>query len=227
LERSFPSDGIVVVCDPNNPTGVKLNDEDLFKNLTGITSIGTTVIFDSPYRRMRRDRSDDFFRRISRMPNIVIVESFSKSLGMPGMRIAFLRSSDKELMKAVRTRLTYGFSGVNMFAQQVVEYLLTNPDGQQIVTEFKEQTNTEIIKNIQWLSVHGLLEQSLYTDTPDGIFAIVNKSEEEMIANRIGAVSLDFFTELPELRERYANASRICVSVPHTRFVKFFSRLTL
>ncbi|MBN2829869.1 MAG: aminotransferase class I/II-fold pyridoxal phosphate-dependent enzyme, partial [Candidatus Cloacimonetes bacterium] len=175
------------------------------------------------YRRMRRDRTDDFFKRISRIEHLIIMESFSKTLGMPGMRIAFIRTADNRLMKAIRTRLTYGFSGVNLFGQQVVEYLLTKPEGQRIAAEFLEVTNKEIVKNLNWLKEHKLLEESLYQEMPDGIFAIVNKSEEEMINNRIGAVSLDFFTELPELREQYADTSRICVSVPHNKFLQFFS----
>ncbi len=225
LDREFPDDSLLIICDPNNPTGSKYDDEYLFDSLMRITSKGTLVVFDSPYRRMRRDRTDLFFQRISDFKNLVIVESFSKSLGIPGLRIAFVRTLDRELTKAIRTRLTYGFSGVNMFAQMVVANLLTTTNGREIVKEFKDNTNTEIIKNIDWLEKHDMLENSLYSQAPDGIFAVINKSEEYLLSNRIGSVTLDFFTAISELKERYSNSSRICISVPHKKFVEFFSKL--
>ncbi len=222
LTESFEKDAILVICDPNNPTGAKFDDDYLYENLERISNSGTMVLFDSPYRRMRKDRSDDFFKRISHLENVVTIESFSKSLGIPGLRIAFIRTINQDLTNAVRTRLTYGFSGVNMFSQQVVVKLLTTETGQQIVKRFKQTTNNEIVKNINWLRDNKLLEESLYTQEPDGIFAIVNKSEEYLLSKRIGAVTLNFFTALPELMNRYSNCSRICVSVPHTKFVEYF-----
>ena len=225
LSQEFSRDDIVIICDPNNPTGAKMDDKELFENMQRITTNGTTILFDSPYRRMRRGVEDNFFKRISRIPNLLIIESFSKSLGMPGMRIAFIRTNAEHLLSEIKIRLTYGFGGVNQLAQQVVTYLLSTTEGKEIVHQFKTETNKQIIKNINWLSDNGLLEESLYTEAPDGIFAIINRSEEHMMLNRIGAVTMEFFTELPDLKSRYGKCSRICVSVPHTKFLKYFNKL--
>ena len=70
----------------------------------------------------------------------------------------------------------------------------------------------------------GLLAEEFYQGTtPQGIFVIVNRSEEELLEHYIGAVSLSFFTKT---RQEYAkNYSRICVSVPHDKLVKYFETI--
>jgi aspartate aminotransferase len=57
-----------------------------------------------------------------------------------------------------------------------------------------------------------------------GIFVVVNKSEEELLENFIGSVSMSYFTRTN--KEEAKKFARICVSFPHEEFKRFFNRLT-
>ncbi|PIE79384.1 MAG: hypothetical protein CSA15_03180 [Candidatus Delongbacteria bacterium] len=224
IENLDSRDGIII-CDPNNPTGEKLDDDKLYEWIKILDSKGVIIIFDSPYRRLFTDRSDTFFQKLSKLENVVIVESFSKSLSLPGGRIGFIHSTNKPFTKEISSRFLYSCGGVSTFAQVIVENLLSNPLGIEKIKEFKKNTTSHIKKNLSWLYDNGLIERSIYKRRPEGLFAIVNRSERDLMKNFIGAVELPFFTEVKEYKEKYANCSRICVSVDHGEFVRYLERV--
>jgi len=213
-----------VICDPNNPLGNKYDDKKMSDLITKLNDAGHIVIWDSPYRRVFTDDSDDFFYKLSKLENVIINESFSKALGLSGQRIGFIYNRDADLMEELTLRLLFATNGINAFAQKLVTLLLTTPQGKKAVTDFKKTTVEGIKRNIALLKQKGLLVKEFYEDaTPTGIFVIVNKSQDELMKHRIGSVSLGYFTKLkPELANKYA---RISVSVPPEKFEKFFGRL--
>jgi aspartate/methionine/tyrosine aminotransferase len=213
----------VVICDPNNPLGDKFDDHRLIMLIRALNNAGAVVIFDSPYRKIFYN-NDYFFDQLQSMENVLITESFSKSLGLSGQRIGFIHTTNKALMDELSVRLMYATNGVNGFAQLLVERLFTTPGGQSAIGDFKRKTSCAIHENIKYLRQKGLLADEFYTDSePVGIFVIVNRSEEELLQYRIASVSLSFFTR--KYKEKAAAYARICVSVPHDEFVAFFDRL--
>ncbi len=211
-----------VFCDPNNPLGNKYDDGKMIDLITKLNDAGHIVIWDSPYRRVFTDDSDDFFYKLSLLDNVIINESFSKALGLSGQRIGFIYNCDTDLMEELTLRLLFATNGINAFAQKLVTLLLTTPQGKKAVNDFKKTTVEGIRKNVNLLKEKGLLAKEFYQDTtPMGIFVIVNKTQDELLKNRIGSVSLGYFTKLkPELGDKYA---RISVSVPPEKFEEFFS----
>jgi len=211
----------VLICDPGNPLGEKYDDEELFQLLEMLNDCDIPVIFDSPYRRLFTADSDDFYARLTGLPNVVICESFSKSLGLSGQRIGFIHSTDEMLNEELHLRLMYCTNGINGFAQEVVWRLLDTETGQAIAAEFKEKTIGGILRNIEFLQERGILADEFYTEsTPRGLFVVLRCTEEELLSHRIGSVSLSFFTKTDkETASRYA---RICVSYPHDEFVEYF-----
>ena len=214
----------VVICDPNNPLGNKYNDEEILNLVKLLNNNGTVVIFDSPYRRVFCDNTDLMYRHLMQLKDVIIIESFSKSLGLSGQRLGFIHSTDNGFNEEIRLRILYVCNGVNAIAQSIVYQLLTSEEGKKAVREFKEKTTADIKKNIEFMRSHGLLAEEFYGDSePMGIFAIISKSEEELLKHRIGSVSLAFFTRTQ--KEKAANYARICVSVPHEKFVQFLTPL--
>lgn len=216
----------VLICDPGNPLGQKYDDQRLLTLLRRLNDADVTVFFDSPYRRVFCGDEDRFYREIRPLQNVVIVESFSKSMGLSGQRIGFIHTTDPALYQELEKRTMYTNNGVNAFAQTLVLHLLTTPAGRRAVAEFKKATTRDMRLNIAYLKEHGLLAEAFYHESmPVGIFAIVRRTEAELLAHRIGSVSLDFFTRNPSLAAYAAGFSRICVSVPHARFRTFFEPL--
>ncbi len=171
-------------------------------------------------------KDDNLFLHLSMLENVIITESFSKSLGISGLRIGFIHSNNKELNEELNIRLLYEFNGISTFSQIVVEKLLTTPAGMFAVASFKNETKKHIGMNIKYLSDNNILTKEIYKDSPPlGIFAIINKSEDLLFQNKIGSVSLSKFTHDISDKERFKNDSRICVSVNHDQFVKFIKNV--
>jgi len=212
----------VLLCDPNNPVGDKMDDDNLVQWIRALNSLGAVVLFDSPYRRIYCGKEDPLFRQIGALENVIILESFSKSMGLSGQRIGFIHSVNAEFNEELNIRILYSINGVNAFAQELIYLLLTTEEGRKAVLNFRKKTAEDIGKNITWLQEQGLLAKQLYTkNKPVGIFAVVNKSEEELLNYRIGSVSMNYFTS--QKTSETAAMSRICVSVPHETFVRFFA----
>ncbi|MFI3298962.1 MAG: pyridoxal phosphate-dependent aminotransferase [Rikenellaceae bacterium] len=214
----------VLICDPGNPLGEKYDDQEQFKLIKTLSDAGVVVFFDSPYRRIFYDATDDYYYRLSQLENVVITESFSKSVGLSGQRLGFIHSTNKELNLELAIRLMYCTNGINAFAQQLVLSLLTTEEGIKASDDFKAATARDIKLNIEYLAERGFLADEFYSggSTPKGIFVVVNKTEDELIEKFIGSVSLSFFTK--SQKEYASQFARICVSVPHERFVKYFSQ---
>lgn len=214
----------VIICDPNNPVGDKFSDDKMLELIEKLNNEGVTVIFDSPYRRVFYNDDDDFYQKLLHFDNVIIVESFSKSVGLSGQRVGFVHTNNQELTDELKIRLLYASNGVNAFSQQLIYKLLTSKEGKSAVNNFRKQTRGDIVKNIKYLERTGLLAKEFYLNTdPVGIFVIVNKSEEELLENYIGSVSLQFFTRID--KDKAKKYSRICVSVPHNKFIQFFEPL--
>ena len=216
-------DKAIIICDPNNPVGDKFDDEKLIALVEQLTKRGAIVIFDSPYRRVFADDSDTFYSRLLNFENVIINESFSKSLGISGQRIGFLHSQNTAFNHEGAVRVLYQYNGVNAFAQILVRDLLTTANGKKAVSEFKDTTCRDIEKNIAYLRKRKLLAEEFYKNTiPKGIFVIVNKSEEELLEHRIGSVSLTFFRDNAT---DVSGFSRICVSIPSEKFKLYFDNI--
>lgn len=213
----------VVICDPNNPLGNKFDDKNLIDLIKFLDEHQVTVLVDSPYRGVFY-ANDAFYSQIGQLANVIILESFSKSIGLSGQRIGFIHSTNELLLQQLSIRLMYASNGVNSFAQVLVEKLLTTPAGNAAVNEFRKQTTRDILLNINYLKERGFLAEQFYKNSqPKGIFVVVKFSAEELLKHHIAGISLSFFTA--HQKEEAAQFSRICVSVPHHELKLFFDKI--
>jgi len=123
-------------------------------------------------------------------------------------------------------RILYEFNGVCSSSQLLVNELLSSKEGHDAVSEFREKTTYDIFKNIDYLYENNLLVNEIYHGArPKGMFSIINLNEDFLFKNKIGAVGLDKFTYHD--KDFYSSFSRVCVSVPHDKFVKFFNNIKI
>lgn len=217
---------VLIICDPNNPIGDKYDDNELLQIVDLLTKQNVTIIWDSPYRRMFFDDDDTFYQKLLKYDNVIITESFSKSVGLSGQRLGFAHTQNEKLKQELRISLLYSGNGINAFAQTVVELLLTTTEGKKAVRDFKSKTVADIKANIEYLRKNNLLAKEFYkTSIPIGIFVIVNKSYEELLKYRIGSVPLNYFTKINEFET--SNFARICVSAKTDKFKLFFDKMLM
>ena len=227
LNKNAPSlQGLaVVICDPNNPSGLKFDDEELLNTIRKLNDEGVVVIFDSPYRRVFFEaEQDSFYKKLLEFEHVIISESFSKSVGLSGMRIGFVHCVNKDFMDELAIKLLFATNGINNFAQIIIEKLLITETGKRSARNFRTITTEHISKNIDYLVGRNFLAEEIYKNLkPWGIFVIVKQRYEELIAKGIGSVPLSFFTQVKHVDAN--QFARICVSVPHDKFIEFFRRL--
>lgn len=216
----------VIICDPNNPSGAKIEDKILLETISKLDEAGVVVIVDSPYRRLFYDwETDDYYKNLTKFEHVIVSESFSKSVGLSGQRIGFVYCNNEDFMHELSIKLLYATNGINNFSQMLVEKILTEDIGIKAAKSFRKETVLAIEKNIDYLIENQLIADKFYGEQkPWGIFVIIKKTHEELLKNHIGSVPLTFFCQLDSVEAN--KYSRICVSVPHKKFKGFFDKIS-
>ena len=213
LKDFRPISGIVMLCLPSNPTGYQPELSDIKDFLFYAEGVDITVILDLPYYHLFNSTDDTLDKLIT--DNVILVSSFSKSIGLSGYRVGFVSTKSKELYETLRIRSLYKYNSISVLPQVIIEKLLTE---EKSIQTYKKITVDHIQKNIEFLAEKNLLMDK-YPSAPIGPFAIIKLDFKELLAKNISSVPLSKFT----LDASDEHLSRISVAVNHEEFVKFLS----
>lgn len=100
------TDKDIVLVNPNNPTGELCRMETVMQLLPILAKQGRRLILDESF--MDFADSDESLlneRIVNENPNLLILKSFGKSFGVPGLRLGILVSTDTALLARIRERL--------------------------------------------------------------------------------------------------------------------------
>ncbi|MGX7669457.1 histidinol-phosphate transaminase [Plantactinospora sp. DSM 117369] len=96
---------LILVCNPNNPTGTSLRRSELDRFLGSVPD-DVLVVLDEAYREFVTDPEvPDGLAAYGDRPNVVVLRTFSKAWGLAGLRIGFL-VGQPEVAAAVRKVVT-------------------------------------------------------------------------------------------------------------------------
>ena len=217
IDEFSPRSGTVMLCYPSNPTGYCPDIETIKNFLARSKDAGVTVVLDLPYYYLFSDVNDglsDFF-----FDNVIVVSSFSKSIGLSGYRVGYISTKNEALYQTLRIRSLYKYNSISTLPQYIVNELLKE---KVAITEYRKKTVDSIKKNIMVLEMNGLLFDE-YPNIPTGPFAVVNISYDELLKNKISSVPLSKFTLNKQLK--HENCSRISVAVDHKVFWEYFEKM--
>lgn len=110
----------VVLCDPNNPVGSRLNQADLELLMRRFPGL---VIIDEAYVEYSRKPSN--LRRLEAFPRLLILRTMSKALGMAGLRIGAAIGAERLIEPLRRVQLPFAISSV---AANAAHAVLANPE---------------------------------------------------------------------------------------------------
>lgn len=143
---SFPVEGVIraitprtrmiVVTNPNNPTGIDVSREDILRVLQAAPD--AAVLVDEAYF--------DFYGRtmmdqIGSIPNLFVARTFSKAYGLAGLRLGVLAGAAEQI--SLLRRIASPFN-INAFAIECLEEAITD---QQFVADYVSR----VLATREWL----------------------------------------------------------------------------
>ena len=80
---------LVIVCNPNNPTGTSVGERDLNRFIDRLPA-HVVVAIDEAYRDFaQREDFPDALDAVRRRPGTIVLRTFSKIVGLAGLRIGY------------------------------------------------------------------------------------------------------------------------------------------
>jgi histidinol-phosphate aminotransferase len=110
---------VLIVCTPNNPTGSVLGDESLKRILD---SFAGHVLLDEAYFEFCGATGQHF---LETYPRLIITRTFSKAMGMAGLRVGYLMAHPELATQIAKAKLPYN---VNQFSLTAAQVALENID---------------------------------------------------------------------------------------------------
>lgn len=110
---------LLVICTPNNPTGSMLEDVDLEKILSRFHG---HVLLDEAYFEFCGRTALKFLHTY---PRLIITRTFSKAMGMAGLRVGYLMAHPELAAQIAKAKLPYN---VNQFSLMAAQVALENLD---------------------------------------------------------------------------------------------------
>jgi len=102
-----PTTRLIVVNMPHNPTGSLLSREDFEALLALADEAGVTVFSDEMYRWLEQDPSRLLPAAVERSPRAVTLCGLSKTFSLPGLRVGWLVTHDRDAYRRLAAAKDY------------------------------------------------------------------------------------------------------------------------
>ena len=100
----------IFICSPNNPTGNLMKKTDILKLL----ELGCLVVVDEAYADFAA--AESMIEMIDNYPNLVVTQTFSKALGMAGIRLGMCFAQKEVIDLLKKVKMPYN---INVLTQEV------------------------------------------------------------------------------------------------------------
>lgn len=138
-KQYFDLDGNIIFSNPNAPTGIGLELDSIEEILTN--NPDNLVVVDEAYIDFGGRSAVEL---IDKYKNLLIVQTFSKSRSLAGMRIGFAIGDKKLIEGLIRVKDSFNSYPLDILAQAAGKAAIEDD-------EYFEYTRDEIIKNRKWL----------------------------------------------------------------------------
>jgi histidinol-phosphate aminotransferase len=145
-----PSTKMIYLCNPNNPTGTKLN-HSVIKSFAEAVPKNIMLVVDEVYLDFVEDPS--LIPLVEKQKNLIIIKSFSKIYGLAGMRLGYgvahadtIKGLYKFLEKGVNgiTQLTYHAGLAALDDHDFVKmYLSKNHEAKEVLYDYLKLNKVE------------------------------------------------------------------------------------
>lgn len=103
LDDLAPDLDMVFLCNPNNPTGCAAKRGILLKILEKCRGIGALLMVDECFLPFLEKPEEHTLLSECGAPGLFVLKAFTKIFGMPGLRLGYGISSDRELLAGIQS----------------------------------------------------------------------------------------------------------------------------
>jgi histidinol-phosphate aminotransferase len=160
LAAITPQTKMVLVCNPNNPTGTFVDFDAINAFVSEVPSDVCVVIDEAYIEFVEGVDRDGLLPLVIEHDNVVITRTFAKIYGLAGLRVGygFAPLAFKQAIDLVRQPFS-----VNLVAQAAATEMTTLAERQWVETELREAgfATAETQTNFSWIDLGGLDEDAV------------------------------------------------------------------
>jgi aspartate/methionine/tyrosine aminotransferase len=158
---------LIVVCNPNNPTGARFEAGDLDRIGAIASRHGAWILSDEIYRGAERDGRETA-SMWNRSDRVIITSGLSKAYGLPGLRIGWIVGPPAQIA-ALWSYHDYTTISPGALSDFLARRALEPRRRARILERTRRILNTNFPVVSEWLDAHG----ALFSYTPPDAGAIV------------------------------------------------------
>ena len=126
---------LVIIANPNSPTGTLLGKDEIVKVLKKALKKNTIVLIDEAYFGFSKESC---LPLIKKFPNLIVTRTFSKSFGLAGCRVGYIVSNQNLADKLFRFKPMYE---INSIAILIATEFLKKTMDKKYINQTKEGKN--------------------------------------------------------------------------------------
>jgi threonine-phosphate decarboxylase len=111
-----------LIINPNNPTGILLSQDSIWHILESLRHLDLVIVDESFIDFAGSDPVPSAMQGIRNFPNLIILKSLSKSYGIPGLRLGYAVSSNRNVVATLRDNIPIW--SINSLAQFFLEEMV-------------------------------------------------------------------------------------------------------
>ncbi len=87
--QKIPRNGIVFICNPNNPTGVLISKNPMMQIIRAAKTRSAFVFVDECFMELTQKQNQSLVDQVSKLENLFVLRSLTKSFGLAGLRLGY------------------------------------------------------------------------------------------------------------------------------------------
>lgn len=123
LSAITPATRMVIIANPNQPTGTVLEQKEMCQLVDKTLECNTLLVVDEAYIHFSGAKSA--LHLIGDYDHVVVTQTFSKGIGLASVRLGFIASNPVNIDHLLKVKT---LSDINLFAIKCGEYLLDHYD---------------------------------------------------------------------------------------------------
>lgn len=145
---------LIAVCNPNNPTGYILTDNEMGAIVSAADSVGAWILADEVYRGAERVASDETKSFYSLYDKVIATGSMSKAYGLPGLRTGWA-VGPVQTIDDMWARHEYITLSATMLSNKLAAHALSPKVRPRIIKRTRDYIRQGFPVLQEWIENHG------------------------------------------------------------------------